>query len=128
MLKQPQSVWVSKDKGHVKDIQGMMRHTRLATTTDVYMQSLESGVRSIINSIHDELKGIVTPGTEPPPTAETQTNREEPRNALAVQNSRAFPQERIRATRARSGVFSAGSWGGFGICDKNATKRKDEIA
>lgn len=77
----------------------MMRHTRLATTTDVYMQSLESGVRSTINSIHDELKGIVTPGTEPLPTAETQINRKEPRNALAVQNSRAFLQERIRATR-----------------------------
>ena len=26
---------LAKDKGHVKDIQGMLRHTRLATTTDV---------------------------------------------------------------------------------------------
>ena len=34
---------LAKDMGHVKDIQGMMRHSRLATTTDVYMQSLEEG-------------------------------------------------------------------------------------
>ncbi len=34
---------LAKDKGHVKDIQGMMRHSRLATTTEIYMQSLESG-------------------------------------------------------------------------------------
>jgi len=53
---------LAKDKGHVKDIQGMMRHSRLATTTDVYMQSLEDGVRSTVNSIHDELSGTGTRG------------------------------------------------------------------
>jgi integrase len=37
---------LAKDKGYVKDIQGMMRHSRLATTTEVYMRSLEDGVRS----------------------------------------------------------------------------------
>jgi integrase len=51
---------LAKDKGHVKDIQGMMRHSRLATTTDVYMQSLESGVRSTVDSIHHELRGTST--------------------------------------------------------------------
>jgi integrase len=30
-----------KTKGHPKDIQGLMRHSRLATTLDIYMQSLE---------------------------------------------------------------------------------------
>jgi integrase len=53
---------LAKDKGHVKDIQGMLRHTRLATTTDVYMQSLESGVRSTVDSIHDELSATGTSG------------------------------------------------------------------
>lgn len=48
---------LAKDKGHIKDIQGMMRHTRLATTAEVYMQSLESGVRSTVDSIHHELRG-----------------------------------------------------------------------
>jgi hypothetical protein len=40
-----------------------MRHSRLATTMEVYMQSLEREVRTAINSIHDEL---VATGTEGP--------------------------------------------------------------
>ena len=32
-----------------------MRHSRVVTTTDVYMHSLHEGVRSTINSIHAEL-------------------------------------------------------------------------
>lgn len=56
---------LAKDKGHVKDIQGMMRHSRLATTTEVYMQSLEEGVRSTVNSIYDELNDTGTFGSGP---------------------------------------------------------------
>jgi integrase len=59
---------LAKDMGHVKDIQGMMRHSRLATTTDVYMQSLEDGVRSTVNSIYDELSGTGTWGSKPSAT------------------------------------------------------------
>jgi hypothetical protein len=57
---------LAKVKGHVKDIQGMMRHSRLATTTEVYMQSLEEGVRSTVNSIQEELSGTGTSGSNPP--------------------------------------------------------------
>jgi integrase len=46
---------LGKSKGHVKDIQGMMRHSKASTTTDVYMQALEPDVRAAINSIHEEL-------------------------------------------------------------------------
>jgi integrase len=56
---------LAKDMGHVKDIQGMMRHSRLATTTDVYMQSLEDGVRTTVNSIYDELSSTGTLGSVP---------------------------------------------------------------
>ena len=42
-----------------------MRHSRLATTIDVYMQSLEREVRSAINSIHDELVATGTEGPAP---------------------------------------------------------------
>jgi integrase len=56
---------LAKDKGHVKDIQGMLRHSRVATTTDVYMQTMEEGVRSTVNSIHDELMGTSTTGQRP---------------------------------------------------------------
>jgi hypothetical protein len=43
----------------VKDVQGMMRHSRVATTTDVYMQELPEGVRATVDSIHHELKGTM---------------------------------------------------------------------
>ena len=36
-------------------IQGMMRHKRLATTTEVYIQQSETGVRTTINLMHDML-------------------------------------------------------------------------
>jgi integrase len=56
---------LAKDKGHVKDIQGMLRHSRVATTTDVYMQTMEDGVRSTVTSIHEELMGTGTTGQHP---------------------------------------------------------------
>ena len=35
-------------KGTVKDVKGMMRHSRVPTTTDVYMQELPEGVPATI--------------------------------------------------------------------------------
>ncbi len=55
---------LGKTKGHVKNIPGMMRHSKASTTTDVYMQSLEPEVRSTINSIHAKLVGNGTTGPE----------------------------------------------------------------
>ena len=43
----------------MKDVQGMMRHSRVATTTDVYMQELPEGVRATVDSIHRELQGTM---------------------------------------------------------------------
>jgi len=65
-----------KSKGHHKNIQGLMRHSRLAMTIEVYMQSLQKEVRTAINSIHDELMATGTAGSEPqPPTVlEARTN------------------------------------------------------
>jgi integrase len=40
---------LGKTKGHPKDIQRLMRHSRLATTMEIYMQSLEKEVRTAIN-------------------------------------------------------------------------------
>jgi integrase len=54
---------LGKSKGHVKDIQAIMRHTKASTTTDVYMQSLEPEVRTAINAIYDELVGNGTNGS-----------------------------------------------------------------
>ncbi len=47
---------VAQKKGTVKDVQGLMRHSRTATTTDVYMQEIPESVQSTINSIHFELR------------------------------------------------------------------------
>lgn len=47
---------LAQKKGTVKDVQGVMRHSRTATTTDIYMQEIPAGVRGTIDSIHRELK------------------------------------------------------------------------
>jgi hypothetical protein len=43
--------------GTVKDVQGVMRHSRTATTTDVYMQEIPESVQATVNSINRELRG-----------------------------------------------------------------------
>jgi hypothetical protein len=76
---------LGKTKGHVKDIQGMMRHSKASTTTDVYMQSLEPEVRSAINSIYDELVGNGTTGPVPPePSAASRDSRSQNQNENLV--------------------------------------------
>jgi integrase len=47
---------LAQKKGTVKDVQGLMRHSRTATTTDVYMQSIPESVQSTVDSIHLELR------------------------------------------------------------------------
>jgi hypothetical protein len=47
---------LSQTKGGVKDTQGMLRHARLPTTTDVYMQVIPEGVEQMINSMDVELR------------------------------------------------------------------------
>lgn len=55
---------LAQKKGTVKDVQGVLRHARTATTTDVYMQEIPESmqeipesVQSTINSINEELRG-----------------------------------------------------------------------
>jgi hypothetical protein len=40
----------------VKDLQGVMGHTRLATTTDMYMQPIPERVPATVDSLHRELQ------------------------------------------------------------------------
>jgi hypothetical protein len=40
----------------VKDIQGVLRHSRTATTTDVYMQEIPESVQKTIDAISAELR------------------------------------------------------------------------
>ncbi len=62
---------LAQKKGTVKNVQGMMRHSRVATTTDVYMQELPESVRATINSIHQELVGTLNqPASAQPGTVQ----------------------------------------------------------
>ena len=38
---------LAQEKGTVKDVQGLLRHSRAATTTDVYMQQIPESVQAI---------------------------------------------------------------------------------
>jgi len=40
----------------VNDIQGVLRHLRMATTTDVYMQEISESVQRTVNAISAELR------------------------------------------------------------------------
>jgi hypothetical protein len=40
----------------VKDIQGVLRHSRTATTTDVYMQEIPESVQKTVDAISAELR------------------------------------------------------------------------
>jgi len=47
---------LAQKKGTVKDVQGLMRHSRTATTTDVYMQEIPESVQATVNAINLELR------------------------------------------------------------------------
>jgi integrase len=47
---------LAQKKGTPKDIQGLLRHSRLATTTDVYMQEIPESVKATVEAISKELR------------------------------------------------------------------------
>ena len=47
---------LGQKKGTPKDIQSVLRHSRLATTTDVYMQEIPESVRATVAAINQELR------------------------------------------------------------------------
>jgi len=47
---------LAQKKGTPKDIQGLLRHSRLATTTDVYMQEIPESVKVTVEAINQELR------------------------------------------------------------------------
>jgi integrase len=47
---------LAQKKGTVKDIQGVLRHSRIATTTDVYMQEIPESVQKTFGAISTELR------------------------------------------------------------------------
>ncbi|HEX5284174.1 MAG TPA: tyrosine-type recombinase/integrase [Bryocella sp.] len=72
---------LAQKKGTVKDVQGVMGHSRLATTTDIYMQPIPESVRATVDSLDRELQvtmkklsgsAKVLPSTATPTTAMVQ--------------------------------------------------------
>jgi integrase len=47
---------LAQKKGTVKDVQGLLRHSRAATTTDVYMQEIPESVRATVEAVSKELR------------------------------------------------------------------------
>ncbi|HLJ88671.1 MAG TPA: tyrosine-type recombinase/integrase [Candidatus Angelobacter sp.] len=47
---------LGQKKGTPKDIQSLLRHSRLATTTDVYMQEIPESVKATVAAINQELR------------------------------------------------------------------------
>ena len=47
---------LAQKKGTVKDVQGLLRHSRTATTIDVYMQEIPESVQATVNLINQELR------------------------------------------------------------------------
>ena len=118
---------LAKRKGTVKDVQGMMRHSRTATTTDVYMQELPEGVRATINSIHQELVGT---GTDGPRICNVRcrliftSNRTPDRARKGEDGSHNKGRERVFRAR-RKHKFKTFRDEGFDICCQNAAKGEE---
>jgi integrase len=69
--------------GTIKDLQGVLRHARLPTTGNVYMQVIPAGVRSTVNSISSELR-------KQPPAAQANSRSDaQPRRPLVTERRRA---------------------------------------
>ena len=83
-------------KRTVKDVQGAMRHSRTATTTDVYMQEIPASVQSTINSINSELR-----------KSETRSRKTPKKSGAtgAVVSSRCRPSARVTQNHGREGVL-----------------------
>jgi integrase len=47
---------LAQKEGTPKDIQGVLRHSRLSTTTDVYMQEIPDSVKATVGAINKELR------------------------------------------------------------------------
>ena len=87
---------LAQKKGTIKDVQGVMRHSRTATTTDVYMQEIPASVQSTINSINSELRKS---------DKQSRTKSKEPAPAGAVVSSRRKPSARVTQSHGREGVL-----------------------
>jgi len=114
---------LAQKKGTVKDVQGVLRHSRTATTTDVYMQEIPESVQATVNSIHSELSTKSSSRNGQVWTAERRAQASLKSKAqIATQNISAGERKKGEDRRAAS----SDSEKGFGNLLPNATKRPEE--
>lgn len=78
---------LAQKKGTVKDVQGVLRHSRTATTTDVYMQEIPESVRATVNAINLELRKAKAAGRSRKSGGRSPKTRASKRDQLAWKRS-----------------------------------------
>ena len=85
---------LAQKKGTIKDVQGVMRYSRTATTTDVYMQEIPESVQATVNSINRELRKSSGKNhrkrVKPPPEAVSSGRKILERGAVSVKEAWEF--------------------------------------
>jgi integrase len=81
---------LSLSKGHVKATQGLLRHARTATTTDVYQKVIPKAVADMASAIHDELR---KPSTAAQTSAIAAQTKAKMQNRRARSNAKLTPIE-----------------------------------
>ena len=75
---------LAQKKGTVKDIQGLLRHSRAATTTDVYMQEIPASVQATVEAISRELRQKPKRGKSDKMIVNLRPNAPKPERAMSV--------------------------------------------
>jgi hypothetical protein len=116
---------LGKTKGHVKDIQGMLRHSKASTTTDVYMQSLEgSAYGDQIDPRRVDGYGYYRTCSSGAVGGISDLCGVEPEfGDCSTEGEPGVEEERFFRER-RDASCEACQRSGFGICDKDATKSR----
>jgi hypothetical protein len=112
---------LAQKKGTVKDVQGVLRHSRTATTTDVYMQEIPEGVRGTIDSIHRELMKSPKPNSGGS-GSKRKTSRPIAKRIGSGGRKSSVSERRILQERRSASDFKTRSQKGFENLLPNATK------
>jgi hypothetical protein len=116
---------LAQKKGTVKDVQGVLRHSRTATTTDVYMQEIPESVQATVNSIHSELRPKLASRGAQAWTAERRTQASlKSKERIAAKKISAGGRKRGESGR----TLASGSEGAFSDLLPNATKLAKRVS
>jgi hypothetical protein len=114
---------LAQKKGTVKDVQGILRHSRTATTTDVYMQEIPESVQAAVNSIHSELRSKPSSrGAQVWTAARREEASTKSKERIAAKKTSAGGRKRGESGHVSESAFQTG----FRNLLPNATKRSEE--